>query len=92
MAKVLGDLAEENPCRMSDELFSSFARSIRGMIDGELRSSISREEAARYLHVSTRTLKRKQDKGEIAKPKRDGHKELSFSIVNLIRSIKSAKG
>ena len=88
LAHVLGDLAVENPCRMSDDLFGSFAKSLRGVISGELRSSLSREEAARYLHVSTRTLKRMQDRGEMAKPQRDGHKELSFPMVNLVKMVR----
>lgn len=85
--KSLGDdfhyYAEENPCGMDIETMGIIADSVRSFLEHILTPILSREGAARYLGVSTRTLDRLVEQGKIAKPKRRGFQKISFSRADL---------
>ena len=78
-------LARENPCGMPDSLFLSLVQGLRALMSSYLTRDVSREAAARYLNISTRTLQRRVNSGELEPPERHGHKELSFSLAKLVK-------
>lgn len=82
--------AEENPCGMDIETMGIIADSVRKFLDFILTPILSREGAARYLGVSTRTLDRLVEQGKIAKPKRRGFQKISFSRRDLEKYKDSA--
>lgn len=75
--------ANENPCDMDFATMGVIARSIRAFLEHILTPILSRDGAARYLGVSTRTLDRLVGQGKIAKPRRRGFQKISFSRADL---------
>lgn len=83
VGKDIIDYADENPCEMDFETMGLIADSIRTFLEHILTPILSREGAAKYLGVSTRTLDRLVEQGKIAKPKRRGFQKISFSKAEL---------
>lgn len=67
-------LATENSCGWTEEQYRSMADAMEQMIDLNRKAEVSRDGAARIMGISTRTLQRKVDKGEIPSPHRNGDK------------------
>lgn len=78
-------LTQENPCRMPDSCFKSLVSALRVLLSSYLVRDVSRSDAARYLNISTRTLQRRVNSGDLEPPERHGHKELSFSLAKLVK-------
>lgn len=66
--------------------------SVRGMMKVFINPNMSREEAANMLGVSTRTLARMVDAGKIEAPKRNGHREQSYSRASIEEYMEKNKG
>ena len=67
-------LANENMCGWDDEQFKAMSDAMEQMIALNKRQEVSRDGAARILGISTRTLQRKVNNGEIKPPHRCGDK------------------
>lgn len=83
IAEQLKFLAEHNPCGMGDDVMGFVAKAIKSLLDSFIAVDMSREQAAIYLGVSTRTLGRLVDEGLIAKPKRKGFRNKAYSKKSL---------
>lgn len=70
--------AMSNPCRMSDAVFSTLAKSLKALYNAKVPKKYSREQAAKALGVSTRQLSRIADKRGIT-PHRDGFKNVYYT-------------
>ena len=91
IADQLKFLAEHNPCGMGDDVMSFIAKAIKSLLDSFIAVDMSREQAAIYLGVSTRTLGRLVDEGLIAKPKRKGFRNKAYSKKSLDEYLKTRK-
>lgn len=83
--KALDALVDANPCGMSDEQLSKMADDIQYLIDIKHRQEVSREEAAVMLGISTRSFRRLVIEGKIPQGHRNGHKELSWYVDDIIK-------
>lgn len=77
---LLGEIkqqVERNPCGMGDNALSALANALRVVYRSKFPKKYSRDQAAKALGVSTRTLSRLvKDTG--IKPYRDGFKNVYF--------------
>lgn len=91
IADQLKFLAEHNPCGMGDDSMGFIAKAIKSLLDSFIAVDMSREQAAIYLGVSTRTLGRLVDEGLIEKPKRRGFRNKAYSKKSLDEYLQSRK-
>lgn len=84
VAKEIEQLAETNPCKANDDALGMIASSIKLLIRTKVKTEVSREKASRLLGISTRTFHRKVKSGEIPQGHRDGHKELSWFVDDIL--------
>lgn len=78
-------ISEENPCRLPDNLLGKVADAIEVIIGHEYAKGISRDDVARYLGISTRTLERWQiEHKDFPKPRHKGFKSVSYDCDEII--------
>ncbi|MGN1385671.1 MAG: helix-turn-helix transcriptional regulator [Bacillus sp. (in: firmicutes)] len=84
-------MAEHNPCGMSDDIMGFIAKAIKSLLDSFIAVDMSREQAANYLGVSTRTLGRLVEEGLIEQPKRRGFRNKAYSKKSLDEYLETRK-
>lgn len=83
---VMRELAEENVCRMDDSLLRGLADGLRAVVNKQYARGISREDVARYLGISTRTLERWQkEHADFPKARHFGDKSVSYDVDEVIK-------
>ena len=84
--EIMNELAEANVCRMNDALLHGMAGGLRALISREYHRGFSKEDVARYYHVSTRTLERWRDKyKDFPEPIHRGSKEVSYDCEDVVK-------
>ena len=91
IAEQLKFLAEHNPCGMGDDVMELMAKAIKSLLDSFIAVDMSREQAANYLGISTRTLGRLVEEGLIAQPKRRGFRNKAYSKKSLDEYLQTRK-
>ena len=84
---------DENPCGMGSAMFWTLTIFIKEIVKFFRRKRyLSADEAARMLGVSTRTLRRRVEAGEIPPPKHYGHWEVSYKTEDIEAYINKGVG
>lgn len=90
--EIMNELAEANICRMNDSLLHGMAEGLRALISREYHRGFSKEDVARYLGVSTRTLERWREKyADFPDGVHRGTKEVSFDCEEIVMWKKKHK-
>lgn len=85
LAEEIKTLAEANPCGWNSDKLTAVADTLKALISLRVRVGMSREQLARYLGVSTRTIQRRVREGRLPQPHHDGHKEITFYLDEVDR-------
>lgn len=80
LGKEISLLAEKNYCGWSDDLLYSTAQCLSALIHIKINLPMSKEDLARYLGVSPRTIQRRVEQNRLPKPKHIGHQKVSFML------------
>lgn len=76
----------ENPCRMPDKVLAAIYWAIKGLLGDHFMKGASRDQVASYLKRDTRTLTRWSHQfGDFPKPRHDGHQEVSYNWMDVVR-------
>lgn len=74
---------KNNPCQKDSTFFGYLAKTIKGFIISHFDMSLT--QVARYFRTSVRTIERWQDLRGFPRGQRNGHKELSFNIEDILK-------
>lgn len=84
--EYMSSMADANICRMSDGTMRNLAHGIKALVSSEYTTRYSKEDVARYLGKSARTVERyNATYPDFPQPKHHGTKEVSYDCDEIIR-------